>query len=510
MRLLLAASEVMGFAKTGGLADVAGALPRALQRRGHECAVILPLYRCARTGRIPIEPTSLTFQVPVGRQLMPGRLWRSALPGSPVTVYLVEQADYFERDDPAEGAGLYQLTRADGAKQDYPDNCARFVFFSRAVLESLRLLNYWPDVLHANDWQTGLVPVYLREFYQRPSAGAPRSAWDSIGALFTIHNIAYQGIFWHWDMELTGLSWRRFNFHELEFHGRLNLLKAGIVFADLLTTVSPTYAREIQTPYYGCGLQGVLAKRNSQLVGIVNGVDYGQWDPATDPHLVERYDPASVAQRKPACKAALQRKLGLTEEPRTPLLGLIARLVEQKGIELIVRAASALAELPAQLVVLGEGDPHYHAQLLQLRARYPDRVALALTFDEPLAHQIEAGADLFLMPSLYEPSGLNQLYSMKYGTLPVVRATGGLADTVVDTTPETITAGRATGFCFLAYTPEALTKTVRRALELYHHSPAEWLQIQRTAMKQDWSWDRSAGEYEKLYLSLVRSQRCET
>jgi starch synthase len=506
MRLLLAASEVVGFAKTGGLADVAGSLPRALRRRGHDCAVLLPLYRSCRAGKAPLEPTPHTFQVPIVDRVVTGRLWRGTLPGSDVPVYLVEQPGYFERDDPAAGRGLYQYTLPGGRKHDYPDNCERFVFFSRAVFEAIRLLDFWPDVLHANDWQTGLVPVYLREVYRKQHALTPGTAYDRIRTLFTIHNIAYQGVFWHWDMKLTGLDWRLFNYQQLEFHGHLNLLKAGTVFADLITTVSPSYAKEIQTPYYGCGLQAVLAERGDRLFGIVNGVDYEQWDPAADPHLASTYDADTVAQRKPPNKAALQKRFGLPEQPRTPLLGMVARLVDQKGVDLVLRAAPALLEEQVQLVVLGEGDPAYHEQLKALQARCPERVGLHLGFSEVLAHQIEAGADLFLMPSLYEPSGLTQLYSMRYGTVPLVRATGGLADTVVDATPEALAEGRATGFRFLAYTPEALAEAVRRALDLYRDHPDQWLQLQRAGMRQDWSWNRSAAEYERLYLSLVKER----
>lgn len=505
MRLLLAASEVVGFAKTGGLADVAGSLPRALRRRGHDCAVILPLYRCARAAARALEPTPHTLTVPLGGRTVCGRLWRSVLPGSDVPVYLVEQPDFYERDDPLQGRGLYQYTLPDGRKQDYPDNCARYVFFCRAVLESLRLLDFWPDVLHANDWQTGLVPVYLREVYQPQYAWFPGANYGRVRSLFTIHNLAYQGVFWHLDLNLTGLSWALFNDRQLEYHGHLNLLKAGIVFADAVSTVSPSYAREIQTPYFGCGLQGVLLERKDRLFGIVNGVDYGEWDPATDRHLAAwatNYGPDTVAEKKPVCKAALQRLLGLAEEPRTPLCGVVARLVEQKGLDLVLRVAPALLERQTQLAVLGEGDPALHRMLLDLEARHPSRVAVRLGFSEPLAHQIEAGADLFLMPSLYEPSGLNQLYSMKYGTPPVVRATGGLADTVVDCTPETLAAATATGFRFVPCTADALLGALDRALDLYRHHPGAWLQTQRTGMRQDWSWDRSAAEYETLYEKL--------
>jgi starch synthase len=502
LKLLLAASEVVGFAKTGGLADVAGYLPRALARRGHDCAVILPLYRSARTGKVPLTPTPHRFTIPVGTRAVGGRLWQGHLPDSPVPVYLVEQADYYERDDPAAGRGLYQYTLPNGQQRDYPDNCERFVFFSRAVLEAVRLLDFWPDVLHANDWQSGLVPVYLREEYDRHQDLGLRARYDRLRTLFTIHNLAYQGLFWHWDMQLTGLDWRLFNYQQLEFHGHLNLLKGGIVFADLLNTVSPSYAREIQTPYFGVGLQGVLAERRDRLFGIVNGVDYEVWNPATDPHLPARYDADTLPQGKAVCKAALQEHFQFARQPRTPLLGVVARLVEQKGIDLIARAAEFLVPHGCQLVVLGTGDVAYQEMLRALQGRNPGRVGLRFGFSEPLAHQIEAGADVFLMPSQYEPSGLNQLYSLRYGTVPVVRATGGLADTVVDCTPETLADDTATGFSFVPLTADALTETVQRALRVYHEQPDLWLQLQRRGMRQDWSWDRSAREYEALYARL--------
>src|SRR5713226_6799688 len=472
LRLLLAASEGVPFAKTGGLGDLVGALRRALARRGHQCTVILPLYACARAGRIPLTPTNLSFVVPIGGRKISGSLWRATLGDSSVPVYLVEQPAYFERDNPTQGRGLYQLTLPTGQRADYPDNCERFIFFARAVLEAIRLLNYWPDVLHNNDWQTGLAPVYLREEYSRHLLPELRSRYDKIRTLLTIHNLAYQGLFWHWDMPLTGLDWRLFNYQQLEFYGKMNFLKAGVVFSDAITTVSPTYAREIQTPYYGCGLEGVLSERRDRLTGIVNGVDYTVWNPATDPHLAANYNPETVTLKKPICKAALQRRYRLPEKPKVPLLGIVSRLVEQKGIHLVGKTAeswltSSNPSDGAQLVVLGEGDPVYHRMLQDLQARHPDRVGVTLGFDEVLAHQIEAGADIFLMPSEYEPSGLNQLYSLKYGTVPVVRATGGLADTIVDATPENLAAGRASGFSFLANYVGAFLSAVERALDCY-------------------------------------------
>lgn len=516
-RLLLAASEVVPFAKTGGLADVAGSLPRALARRGHQCAVILPLYNSARLSKTPIRPTKLTFTVPIGDRRVTGTLWQATLPDSTVPAYLIEQPAYFERDNPAQGRGFYQLNLPNGQKGDYPDNCERFVFFARAVLEAMRLLNYWPDVLHINDWQTGLIPVYLREEYTRRLSPDLRNQYSRIRTLFTIHNIAYQGLFWHWDIPLTGLDWRLFNHRELEFYGKLNFLKAGIVFSDAITTVSPTYAREIQTPYYGCGLEGVLYERRDRLTGIVNGVDYAVWNPAADSHVAANYIVNNVGTKKPICKAALQRQFGLQENPKIPLLGIVSRLVEQKGIHLVVKTAESWLVPPrpalslerrgatsgAQLVVLGEGDPVYHRMLKELQTRHSDRVGLYLGFDEVLAHQIEAGADIFLMPSEYEPSGLNQLYSLKYGTVPVVRATGGLADTIVDASEANLAAGRATGFSFLANFSGAFLSTVERALDMYCRRPDQWLQLMKTGMRQDWSWDHSAAEYERLYAKIV-------
>jgi starch synthase len=499
-RVLYVAPEVLGFAKTGGLADVAGSLPRALARRGFECAVMLPLYRCARTGKTPVVPTSHTFTVPIGNRVVAGSLWQATLPGSQVPVYLIDQPEYFDRDEPTEGRGLYQLSLPDGQKRDYPDNSERFIFFARAVLESLRVLDYWPDIIHANDWQTGLIPVYLAEEH------SGREGYGRIRTLFTVHNLAYQGRFWHWDMLLTGLDWRLFNYRQLEFHDQINFLKAGIVFADIISTVSPTYAKEIQTRAFGDGLDGVLAERRQRLFGIVNGVDYEVWNPATDRHLATNYDEASVREGKPRCKAALQRRYGLPQEPRTPLAGLVARLVAQKGVDLLGKAAESLLKRGMQLAVLGEGDLPYHRMLLALQARYPRQVGVTLAFDEALAHQIEAGADMFLMPSKYEPSGLNQLYSLKYGTVPIVHATGGLADTVVDCTRETLARGEATGFSFTGHTPAAFASAVERAIRLYEDEPQKWLQLMKTGMRQDWSWDRVASEYENLYSVVVSGE----
>jgi starch synthase len=500
LSILLASSEVVGFAKTGGLADVCGYLPRALARLGHSVAIILPLYRCIRHGPNPIEPTDHWIPVPLGGQIIPTRLWRSALPGSNVPVHLIEHADFFERDDPAFGRSLYQYSGLDGIKRDYHDNVARFTFFSRAVMEAIPLLGSAPDILHANDWQNGLLPAYLRELYRN------RPAWKDLRTLFTIHNIAYQGVFPRSDYDLTGLDQRLFNSHQLEYYGQLNFLKAGAVFADWVNTVSPTYAQEIRTTYFGCGLEGVLTERRERLSGIVNGVDYETWNPATDKLIAANYDGDSILIGKPKCKTDLQRYFHLPQSPRTPVIGMIARLVEQKGVDITWRAAEQLLQGDVQLIILGEGDHEYHLKLSALRERFPLKVGLRIGFDESLAHRIEAGADLYLMPSLFEPSGLNQLYSLRYGTPPIVRATGGLADTIVDATEENLETGKASGFRFQAYSWQALLTTIERAIDMHQNKPDVFLHLQRCCMQKDWSWDRSAHGYEEVYRRLVNER----
>ena len=495
LRVLLAASEVAGFAKTGGLADVAGALPAALARRGNLAAVVMPLYACVRRGRQPVEPTGIVLPVPMGDRVLACRVFRSHLPRTDVPVFLVEHAPYFERDDPDAGRGIYQY-QTPGGKADYWDNGERFVFFSRAVLELVPHLGFPPNVIHANDWQTGLVPVYLAETYRN------HPGFQRVRSVFTIHNIAYQGSYPRELMNYTGLPGHLYNPGQLEQYG-FNFLKGGIVFADAVNTVSPTYAREIQTAEFGCGLEGLLTNVHGKLSGIVNGCDYEHWNPATDKHIAARYGPENVFERKPKCKADLQRRFKLPEDPKAPVLGVVARLVAQKGIDLVVSAAAGFLDLGCQLVVLGDGDHHVHQQLQALHDRHPDRVGLHLGYSDPLAHAIEAGSDLFLMPSRYEPCGLNQMYSMKYGTPPVVRTTGGLADTVVNATLENLADARATGFTFGDYTAHALYETVRWALTLFRDRPTDFRQVVRTAMTQDWSWDRSAEAYEKLYDRII-------
>jgi len=483
LNVVFATSEVAPFAKTGGLADVCGALPVDLQLAGHNVAVLMPAYRQVKASGLTLEPLGVKFDIPIGNKIVRGRLLRSTLPGSEVPIFFVEQDEYYDRAD---------LYRTKG--EDFRDNCERFVFFSRAVLESIRLLHLQVDVVHCHDWQTALIPAYLHIEYMHTHG------YENVASVLTIHNLAYQGIFWHWDMLLTGLDWRYFNLHQMEFYGKLNLLKTGIAFADWLTTVSPTYAKEIQTEALGCGLDGVLRQRSEQLTGIVNGADYNIWNPATDSHITAQYDSTTWQVSKPQCKAALQRELGLPERPRTPVIALIGRLAEQKGWDLVIDVLRRWAtEMDVQWAILGTGEPYYHDILGQLSREFPNRIAARLEFSDPLAHRIEAGADIFLMPSRYEPCGLNQLYSLKYGTVPVVRATGGLVDTVTDTSPETLASGTATGFSFEAMSASVLESTLRRAVETYWNYDAVWRQLVTTGMLQDWSWTASARRYVEVY-----------
>lgn len=494
MKILLASSEVEPFAKTGGLADVCGTLPRELERLGHEVVVFLPAFRSVRQAPVPITATSVQLAVPVGSKLVTGRLLESRLPESQVVVYLVENEPYFDRQ---------QLYGENGS--DYPDNCERFVFFCRAVLEAIRLLDLEIDLIHANDWQTALLPVYLK---CELDATFP---YENIPSLLTIHNLAYQGRFWHWDMLLTGLDWKYFNWRQMEFYGQLNLLKSGIAFADAINTVSPTYALEIQTSEQGYGLEGALQHRAGVLSGILNGIDTRVWNPRTDPHLSMNYGVENWREGKAKNKATLQQQMGLKVDPKIPLIGIVGRMASQKGWSLIMPVMQHwLATIDAQWVVLGTGQPEYESAVAALRNKHADKLGINLSFSEPLAHLIEAGADLFLMPSQYEPCGLNQMYSMAYGTVPVVRRTGGLADTVVDTNDATLERGTANGFSFNAFLPQALEQALARAVWTFQSKPDVWQRLVERGMTSDWSWGQSARQYAELYertITLFRAER---
>jgi starch synthase len=484
LRVLFVASEVEPFAKTGGLADVASALPRVLAAKGHDVRIILPKYRGVEAAG-PLGTVIPRLAVPIGERTVEGALLEGRLGGT-VPAYFVAQDGYYDR--PA----LY------GTGDDpFPDNFERFTFFCRAALTALPDLGWMPQVIHAHDWQTGLVPVYLEAlFWDRP-------AYQDVATVFTVHNLAYQGLFWHYDLPMTGLGWDLFTPAGLEFYGHISLLKGGLVFADLLTTVSPGYAREIQTPEYGEGLDGVLRERSQDLVGIPNGLDTEQWNPATDAELPKRFGAGDV-DGKAVCTVSLREEMGLrAPDGRAPVCAVVSRLAEQKGVDWVAEAVPGLVQAGAQLVVLGAGEERYERAFADLARTYPGMVAARVGFDEGLAHRIYAGADLFLMPSRYEPCGLGQLIALRYGTAPVVRQTGGLADTVREWRPG---SSQGTGFLFERAAGEGFREALQRALVAYR-DPAGWRRLVQNAMAEDFSWDASAEAYVTCYRKAIKKAR---
>ena len=477
MRIAMISPEVTPFAKTGGLADVAGTLAVALERLGHEVSLVMPAYRCVLRGDFALEETPMRFSVPLAERNEEGAVLKAGA-GKNISVYLVRADRYFDRDS------LYGTSAG-----DYPDNAERFVFFSRAVLEILRQNPV--DIVHCHDWQSALSIVFLKTQADRyPELTSSRT-------LFTVHNLGFQGIFGESEWPLLNLDRSFFSPEYLEFHSHVNFLKGALVFADKITTVSPTYAREIMGKEQGFGLEGVLQRRAGDVVGILNGVDYGQWDPAVDPWIAEPYTKSNLAA-KHDCKQSLQRALGLPVRDEVPLLGIVSRLTAQKGFDLIAKIFGQLMARDLQIAILGSGEERYEGFFRRVAKRFPKIVGVRLGFDEALAHQIEAGADIFLMPSLYEPCGLNQMFSLKYGTIPVVRAVGGLKDTVENFD---LAQGTGTGFVFGPYEPQALMAAIKRALQVYGDKKA-WTGLCRRAMSMDFSWERSADAYSSLYQQL--------
>ncbi len=474
LRILFASSEAYPLIKTGGLGDVAGSLPRALLDLQLDVRLIMPAYATA-LGQL--GETKILAQFSEGTDTV--ILREGQLPDSPLKVWLVDAPGYFDRP------GNPYL---DSNGQPWADNAERFALFSRIVTR-LALnqagLNWIPDIVHCNDWQTGLVPALLTLSAQRPAT------------VFTLHNLAYQGLFPAHYLQQLGLPDRWWTHHTLEFHGQLSFIKGGLVFADRINTVSPRYALEIQTVEFGNGLDGLLRHRSPVLSGILNGIDTEEWNPSTDPLLEKHYDINDLSG-KPANKQALQTALGLSQTLNTPLIGLVSRLVTQKGVDIILDAIPDLMKLPLQLVMLGSGDRSLETGLARLARRYPNKLAVNIGYDETLAHRIEAGADIYLMPSRFEPCGLNQMYSLRYGTLPIVRNVGGLADTVIDTNAKTLAKGTANGFIVGMDDSLALLKTIKRALRRYRDK-TQWQQLQLTGMQQDFSWRNSAQEYLALY-----------
>jgi starch synthase len=480
MNILFASSEAHPLIKTGGLADVSGSLPHALKKAKQDVRLVIPAYPAAisRAGRLTL----------IGTLTLPGtetpvRLLLGKLPGTRVKLYLIDAPHHFDRP-----GGPY----SDANGKEWPDNGARFALFARAIC-ALALnqagLDWQPDLVHCNDWQTGLVPALLDKQPKRPAT------------LFTIHNLAYQGLFDRKVFESLQLPADWWSLDKLEFHQQLSFIKGGLVYADWITTVSPTYAREIRTQAFGCGLAGLLSHREETLTGILNGVDYQVWSPNKDTLIAQKYT-ARTLERKLANKQALQKAFGLPQRADLPLLGHVGRLVEQKGLDLVLKLIPKLVNRSLQLVVLGTGQSELENALRHAARKYPEKISVRIGYDEQLSHLLEAGSDIFLMPSRFEPCGLNQIYSLRYGTPPVVRNTGGLADTIVDTNAATLADGSANGFSFDKINPIALLGAIDRALACYADADT-WHQLQSSGMAADYSWSRSAATYMALYAKLL-------
>ncbi len=481
MHIVFAAAECVPYAKTGGLADVVGALPSELVRLGHSVTVYLPLYRgvLARIAEPKIALRGLTIPFSSYNRFV------SVIDGGlhdGVQMYFFDCPELFDRE------GLYGT-----AAGDYPDNAERFGLYSRAVLEASKQLGV-PDVFHVHDWQASLLPVFLRTTYYFDPV------LQKIPCVLTIHNAGYQGWFPPITTELLLLPWDVFTLDRLEHYDSFNFLKGGVVYSDVITTVSRKYAKEIQTPEFGFGLESIFLRRAADLRGILNGVDYAEWDPATDRNLAARYTPQRLAGKQ-ECRRDLLQTYGLGEIPdTTPVVGIVSRFATQKGFDLIAAIASQLALENMVLVVLGSGEPRYETLFLDLMTKFPGKIATRVQYDNALAHKIEAGSDIFLMPSRYEPCGLNQIYSLKYGTPPVVRATGGLDDTIEEWDAA---AGTGTGFKFSSTAPLDLLVTLRRALAAFQEKKT-WRQLMRNGMAQDYSWEKPAREYIEVYEEVVR------
>ncbi|MDB4731398.1 glycogen synthase GlgA [bacterium] len=487
MRIMMVASEAVPFAKTGGLADVATGLSKALVEVGHEVALLMPYYRKHISEDLAGEVVG-EVRVDFPGASIDAKVYETTVPDSQVKVFLIDRPSFFDR------SGLYV---EDGG--DYGDNAERFLFFSRAVIEIAKTL-FVPDIIHSNDWQTGLIPALVLQ--DREEQGR----LSNVATVFTIHNMAFHGQFSNFQMTNTGMDSRYYNWQQLEYFGSLNLLKGGISMSDMVTTVSPTYAKEICLPEFGYGLDPVLENRGDDLVGILNGVDMNVWNPALDQKIAQQYDYKTHQAGKAACKAALQEELGLPKNPDAMLFGLISRLTDQKGLDLITQKATQILGADIQFAFLGTGDSNYETLLKELQQEFPDKVAAYIGFDDGLAHRIEAGSDAFLMPSRFEPCGLNQMYSLIYGTPPLVHAVGGLADSVIDAQRHTLDNGTGTGFKFDKYDSDIFLETVWRAVGMFKHHKEDWKKLIINGMTLDSSWNRSAQEYVDVYQSAIEKR----
>ena len=484
MRILMVTPEANPFARSGGLAEVISSLAAALARLGHDVKVVMPLYRQVREAGHTFTFTGHTLSIPLSWKALPAEIYQADL-DSRLTYYFVGQDSLFNRE------GLYGTEYG-----DFEDNAERFIFFSRAVVEMMAALELDPDVCHCQEWQTGLVPVYLRTLYH------DRPQFQLLPTLYTVHNVGYQGVFSSYDLPLTGLGWELFSPKALEFYGKINFMKGGLIFADLLNTVSTKYREEILTPEHGFGLEGVLQERTQELFGIVEGVDYQRWDPAHDSHITAPYNHKNLDGKK-VCKKALLEYFNLDLSVDRPLLGMTTRLFERKGIDLVENILDDLMQLKVGFVLQGTGEERHHFLLQEISQRHPDRIGLFIGYSDELAHQIIAGVDIFLMPSRYEPCGLDQLYCLRYGTIPVVRATGGLDETIQAYDPQT---GKGSGFKFSGYTPAEFLGAVQQALSLYEDREA-WQKLMQNNMQLNFSWDLVAPKYVDLYQRAQEKRR---
>jgi starch synthase len=475
MKILFIASECVPFCKTGGLADVIGALPKELRRRRHDVRIMLPKYKTIRGQEFGMKETGEWVRVRIDGKQESADL-RVAKTEKGIKTYFINHEGYFGRP------GLYRDSTG-----DYPDNAARFGFFCRAALEACKAIEFRPDVIHVHDWQTGLVPMHLKTTYKDDAF------FQHTASVFSIHNMAYQGVFPKSTVSLLGIPWTEFTPEKLEFYDQLSFLKAGLVYSDLLATVSPTYAQQIQTYEFGAGLEGVLRRRSRELVGILNGLDRDEWNPAKDPFLAKSFDAEHRAGRAD-CKAALQEALRLPIRPEAPVLGVVARIDRQKGTDLLLKIVPELVDRGAQLVVLGQGDRALEAELERQERRFPRAFRVRTDFNEPLAHHIYGGSDLFLMPSRFEPCGLGQMIAMRYGAVPVVARTGGLLDTV----NPPLGNDTGTGFLFEPGSASAFLGAIQEALEVFGNA-SRWGALQSRGMAADFSWDQSAESYLGLY-----------
>lgn len=475
LRIILASSEGAPFAKVGGLADVAGSLPMALKSLGHNIKVFFPFYRQAKSNDFRIKPLKENIITRLGNRDFVFSLHTCKKDN--VDFYFIKRDEFYDREF------IYGTPSG-----DYPDNALRFAFFAKAVLDSAIILNFKPDIIHCNDWQTALMPFYLKYNLQN------QAIFRDANTLFTIHNLAYHGLFDKEAMPAVDVGYEFFIPDALEFYGKFSFIKSGILYSDAINTVSKSYAKEILTKEFGCGLEGLLSVRRNRLFGILNGVDYSVWNPKTDGLIAANYDKDSPAN-KARCKKDLLAQMKLRASQDAPLLGLISRLIEQKGVDIIASCANSIIKLGCNLVILGTGEEKYHRLLSALAKKHPKNIAVRIAFDNPLAHKIEAGCDMFLMPSRFEPCGLNQMYSLKYGTIPVVRAVGGLNDTIIDYTQD---KNSGNGFKFNKANAADFINALKRAVVVYKNKK-KWQELLMKAMGCDFSWERSAKEYTRIY-----------